>query len=393
MKSAESKNKNEEAGRPEMDREFQKFDTTPTLTLEPFKEEKRETGVKEKDAVMDDSILSEEEKRTVNAFAGQIDLTNSAMILQYGAGTQKKMADFSESALENVRTKDLGEVGELLSGVVRELKNFDEEEEKGFLGIFKKTSNKIQAMKAKYAKAETNINEICRALESHQVQLLKDVAVLDKMYELNLTYFKELSMYILAGKKKLQEVRAGKLKELIEKAEKSGLAQDAQAARDLDAMCTRFEKKIHDLELTRTISVQTAPQIRLVQSNDTQMAEKIQSTLVNTVPLWKSQMVLALGVEHSTQAAAAQREVTDMTNELLKKNAQRLKMATVETAKETERGIVDIETLKATNEALISTFDEVLQIQQEGRQKRKEAEEEIRRMESDLRQKLLEVRG
>lgn len=376
-----------------MDREFQEFDTTPTLTLEPFKEEKRETEVKEKDAVMDDSILSEEEKRTVNAFAGQIDLTNSAMILQYGAGTQKKMADFSESALENVRTKDLGEVGELLSGVVRELKNFDEEEEKGFLGIFKKTSNKIQAMKAKYAKAETNINEICRALESHQVQLLKDVAVLDKMYELNLTYFKELSMYILAGKKKLQEVRAGKLKELIEKAEKSGLAQDAQAARDLDAMCTRFEKKIHDLELTRTISVQTAPQIRLVQSNDTQMAEKIQSTLVNTVPLWKSQMVLALGVEHSTQAAAAQREVTDMTNELLKKNAQRLKMATVETAKETERGIVDIETLKATNEALISTFDEVLQIQQEGRQKRKEAEEEIRRMESDLRQKLLEVRG
>ncbi|MBS5388046.1 MAG: toxic anion resistance protein [Clostridiales bacterium] len=376
-----------------MDREFQEFDTTPTLTLEPFKEEKRETEVKEKDAVMDDSILSEEEQRTVNAFVEQIDLTNSAMILQYGAGTQKKMADFSESALENVRTKDLGEVGELLSGVVKELKNFDEEEEKGFLGIFKKTSNKIQAMKAKYAKAETNINEICRALESHQVQLLKDVAVLDKMYELNLTYFKELSMYILAGKKKLQEVRAGKLKELIEKAEKSGLAQDAQAARDLDAMCTRFEKKIHDLELTRTISVQTAPQIRLVQSNDTQMAEKIQSTLVNTVPLWKSQMVLALGVEHSTQAAAAQREVTDMTNELLKKNAQRLKMATVETAKETERGIVDIETLKATNEALISTFDEVLQIQQEGRQKRKEAEEEIRRMESDLRQKLLEVRG
>lgn len=375
-----------------MDREFQEFDATPTLTLEPFKEEK-ETEVKEKDAVMDDSILSEEEQRTVNAFAEQIDLTNSAMILQYGAGTQKKMADFSESALENVRTKDLGEVGELLSGVVRELKNFDEEEEKGFLGIFKKTSNKIQAMKAKYAKAETNINEICRALESHQVQLLKDVAVLDKMYELNLTYFKELSMYILAGKKKLQEVRAGKFKELIEKAEKSGLAQDAQAARDLDAMCTRFEKKIHDLELTRTISVQTAPQIRLVQSNDTQMAEKIQSTLVNTVPLWKSQMVLALGVEHSTQAAAAQREVTDMTNELLKKNAQRLKMATVETAKETERGIVDIETLKATNEALISTFDEVLQIQQEGRQKRKEAEEEIRRMESDLRQKLLEVRG
>ena len=376
-----------------MDREFQEFDTTPTLTLEPFKEEKRETEVKEKDAVMDDSILSEEEKRTVNAFAEQIDLTNSAMILQYGAGTQKKMADFSESALENVRTKDLGEVGELLSGVVKELKNFDEEEEKGFLGIFKKTSNKIQAMKAKYAKAETNINEICRALESHQVQLLKDVAVLDKMYELNLTYFKELSMYILAGKKKLQEVRAGKLKELIEKAEKSGLAQDAQAARDLDAMCTRFEKKIHDLELTRTISVQTAPQIRLVQSNDTQMAEKIQSTLVNTVPLWKSQMVLALGLEHGRQATAAQTAVTNMTNELLKKNADTLKMGTIATAKEAERSIVDIETLQHTNQQLIESLDEVARIQQEGAAKRREAEAQLGRIEGELKQKLLELRG
>ena len=343
--------------------------------------------------MMDEDILTEEERRTVDAFAGQIDLTNSAMVLQYGAGTQKKMADFSENALENVRSKDLGEVGELLSGVVQELKNFDEEEEKGFMGIFKKTSNKIQAMKAKYAKAETNVNEICRVLESHQVQLLKDVAILDKMYELNLTYFKELSMYILAGKKKLQEVREGELRELLEKAKRSSLAEDAQAARDLDSMCTRFERKIHDLELTRTICIQTAPQIRLVQSNDTQMAEKIQSTLVNTVPLWKSQMVLALGVEHSAQAARAQREVTDMTNELLRKNAERLKMATIETARESERAIVDIETLKATNESLISTFDEVLKIQQEGREKRREAEVEIRRLENELKEKLLEIRG
>ena len=261
------------------------------------------------------------------------------------------------------------------------------------MGIFKKTSNKIQAMKAKYAKAETNVNEICRILESHQVQLLKDVAILDKMYELNLTYFKELSMYILAGKKKLQEVREGELRELLEKAKRSSLAEDAQAARDLDSMCTRFERKIHDLELTRTICIQTAPQIRLVQSNDTQMAEKIQSTLVNTVPLWKSQMVLALGVEHSAQAARAQREVTDMTNELLRKNAEKLKMATIETARESERAIVDIETLKATNESLISTFDEVLKIQQEGREKRREAEVEIRRLENELKEKLLEIRG
>lgn len=376
-----------------MSETFQEFDTTPTLTLDPFKEEKKEMPVKQEDPAMDEDILTEEERRTVDAFAGQIDLTNSAMVLQYGAGTQKKMADFSENALENVRSKDLGEVGELLSGVVQELKNFDEEEEKGFMGIFKKTSNKIQAMKAKYAKAETNVNEICRVLESHQVQLLKDVAILDKMYELNLTYFKELSMYILAGKKKLQEVREGELRELLEKAKRSSLAEDAQAARDLDSMCTRFERKIHDLELTRTICIQTAPQIRLVQSNDTQMAEKIQSTLVNTVPLWKSQMVLALGVEHSAQAARAQREVTDMTNELLRKNAEKLKMATIETARESERAIVDIETLKATNESLISTFDEVLKIQQEGREKRREAEVEIRRLENELKEKLLEIRG
>jgi uncharacterized protein YaaN involved in tellurite resistance len=283
-------------------------------------------------------------------------------------------------------------VGELLGNVVKELKNFDEEEEKGFFGIFKKQANKIQALKTKYAKAETNINQICQALEGHQVQLMKDVAILDKMYELNLTYFKELTMYILAGKKKLEEVQEGQLKELLTKAQASGLAEDAQAARDLEAMCGRFEKKVHDLELTRMISIQTAPQIRLVQNNDTVMVEKIQSTIVNTIPLWKSQMVLALGVAHSAQAAAAQRKVTDMTNELLKKNADTLKMATLETARESERGIVDMETLKATNESLISTLDEVMQIQQEGRQKRQEAEAEMQRLENELKQKLLQVR-
>ena len=382
-----------------MTNEFETVQTVPTLTLEPFAEENQIVAdtkkelVKETEPELDDSILSEEEKKAVAAFAEQIDLSNSSMILQYGAGTQKKMADFSENALENVKTKDLGEVGDLLSGVVKELKSFDEEEEKGFLGIFKKTSNKLQNMKAKYAKAETNVNQICKVLESHQVQLMKDIAILDKMYELNLTYFKELSMYILAGKKKLQEVREGKLQEMIQKAQASGLPEDAQAARDLESMCNRFEKKIHDLELTRTISIQTAPQIRLVQSNDTLMVEKIQSTVVNTIPLWKSQMVLALGVEHSTQAAEAQRKVTDMTNELLKKNAEKLQMATVETAKESERGIVDIETLKATNESLIQTLDEVMRIQTEGRQKRKEAEAEMVRLEGELKDKLFQLQG
>ena len=382
-----------------MTNEFETVQTVPTLTLEPFAEENQIVAdtkkelVKETEPELDDSILSEEEKKAVAAFAEQIDLSNSSMILQYGAGTQKKMADFSENALENVKTKDLGEVGDLLSGVVKELKSFDEEEEKGFLGIFKKTSNKLQNMKAKYAKAETNVNQICKVLESHQVQLMKDIAILDKMYELNLTYFKELSMYILAGKKKLQEVREGKLQEMIRKAQASGFPEDAQAARDLESMCNRFEKKIHDLELTRTISIQTAPQIRLVQSNDTLMVEKIQSTVVNTIPLWKSQMVLALGVEHSTQAAEAQRKVTDMTNELLKKNAEKLQMATVETAKESERGIVDIETLKATNESLIQTLDEVMRIQTEGRQKRKEAEAEMVRLEGELKDKLLQLQG
>ena len=378
-----------------MGNEFQDMSTTPTLTLDPFQaqEQKKPPVAQQEEPALDDSVLTEEERRMVDSFAQQIDLTNSALVLQYGAGTQKKMADFSESALENVRSKDLGEVGVLLSGVVTELKSFDEEEEKGFLGFFKKASNKIESMKAKYAKAEENVNEIVKALEKHQVQLMKDTALLDKMYELNLTYFKELSRYILAGKKKLAEVRGTQLAQLTQKAQMSGLPEDAQAARDLESMCLRFEKKIHDLELTRMISIQTAPQIRLVQNNDTQMVEKIQSTIVNTIPLWKSQMVLALGVEHSAQAAEAQRQVTDMTNELLKKNAEKLKMATVETAKASERGIVDMETLKATNESLISTLDEVMNIQREGREKRAAAETELRNMETELKNKLLQIQG
>ena len=380
-----------------MSNDFQDVSTAPTLTLDPFgTPEKKQPPVEEgkNEPALDESILTDEERKMVDAFAQQIDLTDSAMVLQYGAGTQKKMADFSEDALDNVRSKDLGEVGGLLSDVVTELKGFDEDEEKGgIFGIFKKASNKIESMKAKYAKAEANVNEIVKVLEKHQVQLMKDTALLDKMYELNLTYFKELSMYILAGKKKLAEVRGTQLKERLARAEASGLPEDAQAAKDLDNQCNRFEKKIHDLELTRMISIQTAPQIRLVQNNDTQMVEKIQSTIVNTIPLWKSQMVLALGVEHSAQAAAAQREVMDMTNELLRKNAEKLKMATVETAKQSERGIVDMETLKATNESLISTLDEVMQIQQEGRQKRAEAERGLREMEQELKAKLLEIRG
>ena len=375
-----------------MNQDLKDFQTGPTLTLDPFQEEEQLPQEKEKEEpVMDESVPSDEERKMADQFAKQIDLTNSAMILQYGAGTQKKMADFSETALENVKTKDLGEVGELLGNVVRELKNFDEED-KGFLGIFKRQANKIQNLKTKYAKAETTVNEICKVLEGHQVQLMKDIAILDKMYELNLTYFKELTMYILAGKKKIKEVQDGQLAEMKRKAQLSGLAEDAQAARDLESMCQRFEKKIHDLELTRMISIQTAPQIRLVQNNDTVMAEKIQSTIVNTIPLWKSQMVLALGVAHSTQAAAAQREVTDMTNELLKKNAETLKMATLETARESERGIVDMETLKSTNESLISTLDEVMNIQEEGRRKRQEAEVEIRKMENELKEKLLQIK-
>lgn len=365
----------------------------PVLTLDPFGETKEEVVEVKEEQVEELDVLTPEEKKMVADFAAKIDLRSSNAILQYGAGAQKKIADFSESALENVKTKDLGEVGDMLAGVVTELKSFDEEEEeKGIFGFFKKGGNKLVNMKAKYDKAEVNVNRICDALEGHQIQLMKDIAMLDKMYELNTTYFKELSMYIAAGKKKLQDVATTELPELEAKAARSGLPEDAQAVNDLNALCNRFEKKIHDLELTRTISLQMAPQIRLVQSNDTVMSEKIQSTLVNTIPLWKSQMVLAIGVENSSRAAKAQREVTDMTNELLRKNAEKLKLATVETAKESERGIVDIETLKATNESLISTLDEVMKIQQEGKEKRRTAEAELNRIENELKQKLLEIR-
>ncbi len=375
-------------------------DATPTLTFEPFAEEKAETLAVQEPApaveapVFDESSLTPEEKKMVDDFSAQIDLANTNLVLQFGSGAQKKIADFSETALANVRTKDLGEVGDVLSSVVTQLKSFDvDEEEKGFFGFFKKSANKVTALRAKYEKAEGNINQISTVLENHQVQLMKDAAMLDKMYEMNKVYFKELSMYILAGKKKLADVQANELPALVEKASKTGLPEDAQAANDLANLCNRFEKKIHDLELTRMISIQMAPQIRLVQGNDTLMSEKIQSTLVNTIPLWKSQMVLALGVAHSQQAAAAQHAVTDMTNELLKKNAETLKMATIETAKESERGIVDIETLTHTNEMLISTLDEVLQIQQDGRTRRKDAEAELGRIEAQLKQKLLEIRN
>lgn len=366
----------------------------PTLTLDPFGEEKAAVAEKEPEPLVkeEEVNLSPEERRMVEEFAAKIDLHSSNMILQYGAGAQKKMADFSETALENVRTKDLGEVGEMLASVVSELRTLEEEEEdKGFFSFFKKSGNKLANMKAKYEKAEGNVERICDALESHQIQLLKDIAMLDKMYELNVTYFKELSMYIAAGKRKLEEVRNTEMAQLEAKAKGSGLPEDAQAVSDLSSLCNRFEKKIHDLELTRAVSLQMAPQIRLVQSNDTLMSEKIQSTIVNTIPLWKSQMVLAIGVENSAKAAKAQREVTDMTNVLLRKNAETLKMATIETAKETERGIVDMETLKATNESLIATLDEVMKIQTEGKEKRRAAEVELNRMEGELKQKLLEI--
>lgn len=378
-----------------MSEEFTEFTETPTLTLDPFQEKAPAMEVKQEKAepAWDDTMLSEEERRMVEQFTNQIDLHNSNIILQYGAGTQKKMADFSEKALINVQTKDLGEIGELITGVVTELKGFDAEEEKGFLGFFKKSTQKLSVLKTKYDKAEANVNKIVKVLEGHQVQLMKDSAILDKMYEQNKVYFKELSMYILAGKRKLEQVRSTELAALVEKARISGLPEDAQEANDLEALCNRFEKKIHDLELTRMISIQTAPQIRLVQNNDTIMVEKIQSTIVNTIPLWKSQMVLAMGVEHSAQAAAAQREVTDLTNELLKKNAEKLKIATIETARESERGIVDMETLRITNESLISTLDEVMRIQKEGKEKRREAEQEIQRLEGELKTKLLQIQG
>ena len=366
----------------------------PTLTFEPFSqpEAPEVPAAAEATQKIPEAVLTPAEQKMVDDFAAQIDISNTQMVLQYGAGSQKKIADFSEGALNNVRTKDMGEIGQMLADVVTELKDFNnEEEEKGFLGFFKKGSNKLENLKIKYDKAEGNINKICRVMEDHQVTLLKDAAMLDKMYELNLNYFKELSMYILAGKKKLEQARTVELPALLAKAERSGLPEDTQAANDFAAMCERFEKKIYDLELTRTISMQMAPQIRLIQSNDTAMSEKIQSTLVNTIPLWKSQMVIAIGLSHSTEAAKAQREVTDMTNALLKKNAETLKIATIETARETQRGIVDIETLTATNQTLISTLDEVMKIQEDGRAKRKSAEAELGRIENEMRQKLLSV--
>ena len=367
----------------------------PSLTLEPFEQaeivESAPLSTAEEKPKIPEVVLTPQEQKMVDDFAAQIDITNTQMVMQYGAGSQKKIADFSESALNNVRTKDMGEIGQMLADVVTELKDFGEEEEKGFFGLFKKGSNKLESMKIKYDKAEGNINRICKVMEDHQVTLLKDAAMLDKMYELNLNYFKELSMYILAGKQKLNQARTVELAALLKKAEESSLPEDTQAANDYAAMCERFEKKIYDLELTRTISMQMAPQIRLIQSNDTAMSEKIQSTLVNTIPLWKSQMVIAIGLNHSSEAARAQKEVTDMTNALLKKNAEALKTATIETARESERGIVDIETLIATNQTLISTLDEVMKIQEDGRAKRRSAEAELGRIEDEMRQKLLAV--
>jgi uncharacterized protein YaaN involved in tellurite resistance len=380
-----------------MGNEFKDFEMeTPSLTLEPDLGEfakKEEVIPKEQPQKEEEApVLTPEEQKMVNDFAAKIDIENTNQILQYGAGTQKKMADFSDTALENVKTQDLGEIGELISNVVGELKDFDVQEEGKFFGFFRKQTSKIENLKNKYDKAQVNVEKITDSLQQHQVRLMKDSAMLDKMYEQNLNYFKELTMYILAGKKKLEETRNGKLAEMKNKAALSGLPEDAQAARDLDEKCSRFEKKLHDLELTRTIAMQTAPQIRLIQNNDTVMVEKIQTTIVNTIPLWKSQMVLALGIAHSAEAAQAQRQVTDITNELLRKNAETLHMATVETAKESERGIVDIETLRKTNADLIQTLDDVMRIQMEGRQKRQAAEMEMHRMEEELRRKLLEIR-
>lgn len=372
--------------------------SVPGLTLEPELEDTPVLEVKEAAALKQqpaakEPVLTEAEQKMVSDFAAKIDIENTAQILQYGAGAQKKMADFSDAALANVRTQDLGEVGDLIVEVVGELKGFDAEENKGILGFFRKQANKMETMKLRYDKAEGNVEKISGALQQHQVRLLKDSAVLDKMYEQNLAYFKELTMYILAGKEKLQTVREGKLRELQQIAQRTGLAEDVQRARDLAEKCDRFEKKIHDLELTRAISIQTAPQIRMIQNNNNVMVEKIQTTLVNTIPLWKNQMVLTLGISHSTEAAQAQRQVTDVTNALLKQNAEKLHMASVETAKEAERGIVDIEVLKKTNAELIQTLDDVMKIQAEGRAKRLSAEAEMAKMENDLKQKLLQIRN
>lgn len=374
----------------------------PSLTLTPQIEESEvveiaevvEVSETEQPAeVLDDSMLTAEEKHMVEDFSKQIDLRDSNLIVQYGAGAQKKMADFSQNALKSVRTQDLGEVGALLTDVVTELKSFDVDEEKGLFAFFKRGANKIQSLRIKYDKAENNIEKVVKVLKENQMRLMKDSAMLDKMYDMNIVYFKELTMYILAGKKKLEEIRSGELADLVAKAQETGRAEDAQAARDLEDRIVRFERKISDLELTRVIAMQTAPQIRLVQNNEIAMIEKIQTTLVNTIPLWKNQMVLALGIANSSEAVKAQNAVTDATNDLLRKNADMLQQSTTQIAEETERGIVDVETLQHTNETLIQTFDDVLRIQQEGRQKRAEAEIEIRRLEGELKNKLLEIQS
>ena len=368
----------------------------PTLTLDPAADEKIvEESKKATPVQVEDTPLSPEEQKMVNDFAEKIDLTNSQMVLQYGAASQKKLSDFSETALSRVKTQDMGETGELITGLIAELQGFDAnaEQPKGILGFFKKTSNSIEQLKTRYDSADKNVERIKAKLEDHQVALMKDIAMLDKMYEYNLVYFKELTMYILAGKKKLADVRANELKAAQEKAQRTQLPEDAQAARDLADMCDRFEKKLYDLELTRNVSIQMGPQIRLIQSNDTMMAEKIQTTIVNTIPLWKNQMVLALGIAHSQQAMAAERAVTDATNELLKKNAATLKQGTIDIAKESERGIVDIETLQQTNKQLIETLDELNKIRADGKVKRANAEQELGRIEGELRQKMLEING
>ena len=369
-------------------------EAVPELTLTPEAPAAPETEKKEGEPVkVDESMLTEQEKKAVDDFAKKIDITDTNLVLNYGVAAQKSVATFSENALSSVRNKDLGEVGETLSNLVVEVKGFGQEEKKGFAGLFHKQKDKLELMRAQYGKAETSVNRIVSELEKHQVTLMKDIAMLDQMYELNLKYYKELTMYIIAGKKRLAEVRSGELEELRKKAEASGLAEDAQAYNDYAQKCERFEKKLHDLELTRMVALQMGPQTRLLQNNDTLMVEKIQSSLVNTIPLWKSQMVLALGMEHSRQATAAQSAVTQTTNELLKKNADMLKMGTIATAKEAERSIVDIETLQHTNEQLVSTLDEVVNIQREGAQKRKEAEVELGRIEGELKQKLMELRS
>ena len=368
----------------------------PTLTLDPAADEKVIAESKKATPVqVEDTPLSPEEQKMVNDFAEKIDITNSQMVLQYGAASQKKLSDFSETALSRVKTKDMGETGELITNLISELQGFDAttEQPKGIFGFFKKTSNSIEQLKTRYDSADKNVERIKAQLEDHQVTLMKDITMLDKMYELNLVYFKELTMYILAGKKKLAEVRANDLKAAQEKAQRTQLPEDAQAARDLADQCDRFEKKLYDLELTRNISIQMGPQIRLIQSNDTMMAEKIQTTIVNTIPLWKNQMVLALGMAHSQQAMQAERAVTNMTNDLLKKNAEALKLGTIETAKESQRGIVDIETLQQTNKSLIETLDELNKIQSEGRAKRAAAEQELTRIEDELKTKMMEIRS